>query len=161
MHRGVNHWDYFVKTVQIDGTVFDLTANVRKKADGEFVYIIEMMENNEVEPSSPQDSQNGGRNGVPNSSTTSIRNSEPEVKGYSLSDINSMPRGRGTLGRDIMYAPAAGESPAVPNADNAVPNAENVLANAENALPDAAAAKNASAESPYEGIPIRADSLIQ
>lgn len=75
----------------------------------------------------------------------------------SLSDTNSMPRGRGTLGRDIMYAPAAGESSAVPNADNAAPNAENVLANAENALPDAAAAKNASAESPYEGIPIRSD----
>lgn len=80
MHRGVNHWDYFVKTVQIDGTVFDLTANVRKKADGEFVYIIEMMENNEIEPSSPQDSQNSGRNGVPNSSIISISNADGEVK---------------------------------------------------------------------------------
>ena len=80
MHRGVNHWDYFIKTVQIDGTVFDLTANVRKKADGEFVYIIEMMENNEIEPSSPQDSQNSGRNGVPNSSIISISNADGEVK---------------------------------------------------------------------------------
>ena len=79
MHRGVNHWDYFVKTVQIDGTVFDLTANVRKKADGEFVYIIEMVENKEIEPSSPQDSLNSGRSGVPNSSIISISNSEPEV----------------------------------------------------------------------------------
>lgn len=42
-------------------------------------YVIEMHENKEIEPSSPQDSQNGGRSGVPNSSTTSIRNSEPEV----------------------------------------------------------------------------------
>ncbi|MBQ3503779.1 MAG: hypothetical protein IJA75_03640 [Oscillospiraceae bacterium] len=80
MHRGVNHWDYFVKTVQIDGMVFDLTANVRKKADGEFVYIIEMMENNEIEPSSPQDSQNSGRNGVPNGSVISISNVNPDVK---------------------------------------------------------------------------------
>lgn len=79
MHRGVDRWDYFVKTVQIDGTVFDLSANVRKKADGEFIYIIEMMENNEIEPSSPQDSQNSGRNGVPNSSTVSISNSDGEV----------------------------------------------------------------------------------
>lgn len=84
MHRGVKHWDYFVKTVQIDGTVFDLTANVRKKTDGEFVYIIEMVENNEIEPSSPQDSQNSGRNRVPNSSTVSINRKTPDVKGESV-----------------------------------------------------------------------------
>lgn len=79
MHRGVFYWDYLVKTVQIDGTVFDLTANVRKKTDGEYVYVIEMHENKEIEPSSPEGSQTSGLNGVPNSSTTSIRNSEPEV----------------------------------------------------------------------------------
>ena len=30
-HKGVGYWDYFIKNVQIDGVVFDLTANVRKK----------------------------------------------------------------------------------------------------------------------------------
>lgn len=80
MHRGVNYWDYFVKTVQIDGSVFDLTANVRKKADGQYVYVIEMHENKEIEPSSPEGSQKSGLNGVPNSSTISINNSEAEVK---------------------------------------------------------------------------------
>ena len=75
--------------------------------------------------------------------------SNPDIR-YSLSDINSMPRGKGTLGRDIMYAPAAGESSAVPIADNAASNAENVL-------PNATVAEKATAESAYEGIPIRSD----
>ena len=80
MHRGVNHWDYFVKTVQIDNAVFDLTANVRKKSNGEFVYVIEMTENKEIEPSSPGDSQYSGRNRVPNGSNQSIRNPREDVK---------------------------------------------------------------------------------
>lgn len=31
-HRGVGFWDYFIKNVQIDDTVNDLVANVRKKS---------------------------------------------------------------------------------------------------------------------------------
>ena len=81
MHRGVNYWDYYVKTVQIDSIVFDLVANVRKKADGEYVYVIELHENKEIEPSLPESSQNSGLNGAPNSSKPSIRDSAPEVKG--------------------------------------------------------------------------------
>ena len=46
-HRNVNGWEYFIKTVQIDGTVYDLLANVRKKPDGEFVYYIQLNENTE------------------------------------------------------------------------------------------------------------------
>lgn len=86
MHRGVNYWDYFVKTVQIDGVVFDLMANVRKKSEGEYVYLIELTENTEIEPSLPRGSQNSGRNGIPNSSINSIQlpnenvNSTPENK---------------------------------------------------------------------------------
>ena len=44
-HRNVNYWDYFVKTVQINGRVYDLTANVRIKNDGEYVYSLELQEN--------------------------------------------------------------------------------------------------------------------
>ncbi len=44
-HKGVTGWEYFIKTVQIDGHVFDLLANVRKKADGEYVYSIQLNEN--------------------------------------------------------------------------------------------------------------------
>jgi len=80
MHRGVNYWDYYVKTVQIDGIVFDLVANVRKKDNGEYVYVIELHENKEIEPSLPEGSQNSGLNGAPNNSKFSIRDSTPEVK---------------------------------------------------------------------------------
>lgn len=35
-----------MKTVQIDGQVFDLLANIRKKPNGEYVYSIQLNENN-------------------------------------------------------------------------------------------------------------------
>ena len=67
-------------------------ANIRKEAEKKWNYskdytefIIEMMENNEIEPSSPQDSQNSGRNGIPNSFIISINGSGENVK-YSMSD---------------------------------------------------------------------------
>lgn len=50
-HKGVNYWDYFVKTVQIDNRVYDLVANVRKKADDSFVYSIQLNENKKIEAS--------------------------------------------------------------------------------------------------------------
>lgn len=103
-HRGVNSWDYFVKTVQIDGVVFDLTANVRKKTDGEYVYVIEMHENAEIEPSSPEVSQNSDLNGVPNSSNTSIFKADQNVnRKKSLSDENTdlAPMVGDVYGRDI------------------------------------------------------------
>lgn len=50
-HKGVNEWAYFVKTVQIDGNVFDLVANVRKKESGEFVYSIQLRENKTISTS--------------------------------------------------------------------------------------------------------------
>lgn len=86
MHRGVNHWDYFVKTVQIDGAVYDLYANVRKKDDGSYVYNIEMHENKKIEASSPQDSPESGRSGVPNASILSINDRLGDVKQFSISE---------------------------------------------------------------------------
>ncbi len=44
-HRNVKGWDYFVKTVNIDGQYFDVFANVRRRADGEFVYDVQLNEN--------------------------------------------------------------------------------------------------------------------
>lgn len=49
-HRDVTGWEYFVKTVQIDGKVYDLLANVRKKPDGEYVYSIQLNENKNKAP---------------------------------------------------------------------------------------------------------------
>ena len=65
-HRGVGGWDYFIKKVQIDGRVFDLLANVRKKPNGEFVYDITLFEDKKTEAAPPKDiqkrmPQNGAR----------------------------------------------------------------------------------------------------
>lgn len=58
-HQGLIGWEYFVKTVQIDGRVYDLLANVRKKPDGEFVYSIQLNENEKKAPAPPRQYQNG------------------------------------------------------------------------------------------------------
>lgn len=50
-HEDVIGWDYFVKQVQIDGRVYDLVANVRKKTDGEYVYSIQLNANKKIEAS--------------------------------------------------------------------------------------------------------------
>lgn len=52
-HKDVTGWEYFVKTVQIDGQVYDLLANVRKKLDGEYVYSIQLNENKNKAPAPP------------------------------------------------------------------------------------------------------------
>ena len=63
------------KTVQIDGDIYDVLANIRKKDAGNFVYDTELYQNKNIEPSSPEDSLESGRNRVPNSSTISIHSS--------------------------------------------------------------------------------------
>lgn len=44
-HKGVENWDYYVKTVQIDGKVFDEVVNVRLNQKGEYVYSIQLNQN--------------------------------------------------------------------------------------------------------------------
>lgn len=59
-HKGVTGWEYFVKAVQIDGQVYDLLANVRKKPDGEFVYSIQLNENKKISASPVAGSADNG-----------------------------------------------------------------------------------------------------
>ena len=47
-HKNVSYWDYFIKTIQIDGIVFDLVVNIRKKTDSQYVYSIQLRENKKV-----------------------------------------------------------------------------------------------------------------
>lgn len=46
-HTKADYFDYFVKTVQIDGKVFDLVADVEKKygVDGGYVYTLALVDN--------------------------------------------------------------------------------------------------------------------
>ena len=59
-HKGVIDWDYFVKTVQIDNHVYDVIANVRKRADGEFVYSLQMNENKKIKAAPSLDPNKNG-----------------------------------------------------------------------------------------------------
>lgn len=75
-HNGVVYWDYFVKKVQINGVVFDLLANVRKKANGEFVYSLQLNEDKRKKAVPPTAVAQGAalRSGGP-ASISSIPNS--------------------------------------------------------------------------------------
>lgn len=78
-HKDVLNWDYFVKTVQIDGNVFNLLANVRKKADGAFVYSIQLKENRKMTASPPLGPRRAS-NGVTNTVKNTITQKEQNVK---------------------------------------------------------------------------------
>lgn len=85
-HKGVTGWEYFVKTVQIDGQVFDLLANVRKKPEGEYVYSIQLRKSNQEIPAAL--SANGlpaSKQGLPD--TDSISQDGGDVNGkFSLKE---------------------------------------------------------------------------
>ena len=93
-HQNLTGWEYFVKTVQIDGQVYDLLANVRKKPDGEFVYSIQLNENKNKASAPPLQYRNGTAkaNNRPvgvstNASESSVPQNEENVKKrYSLKE---------------------------------------------------------------------------
>lgn len=93
-HQNLTGWEYFVKTVQIDGQVYDLLANVRKKPDGEFVYSIQLNENKNKASAPPLQYRNGTAkaNNRPvgvstNASERSVPQNEENVKKrYSLKE---------------------------------------------------------------------------
>ena len=93
-HRNVSSWDYYVKTVQIDGQMYDLLANVRKKPDGEYCYSIQLNEHKKKAAAPPlapaYDSRKGtdyAQNGVPtDASNSSIYQDTKKGKKLSLKD---------------------------------------------------------------------------
>ena len=89
-HKGVGYWDYFIKNVQIDGIVYDLTANVRKKADGAFVYSIQLNENKKIKASPPLGLLSKALNGVTNASGDMVSQPVPNVNLHSDRDTDSV-----------------------------------------------------------------------
>lgn len=87
-HQGVTDWDYFAKTVQIDGTVFDVLINVRKKNSGEFVYDIQLNENKNIRalPPSQHTLNQGGvkKSGALRSDNDSLSQVNDSVNSYSM-----------------------------------------------------------------------------
>ena len=57
-HKGVENWDYYVKTVQIDGKVFDEVVNVRLNNKGEYVYSIQLNQNKKTPALPPASAYN-------------------------------------------------------------------------------------------------------
>lgn len=78
-HRGIGYWDYFIKTVQIDNTVYDLVANVRKTRDNQYVYGIQLRENKKIKASPAVGSQNVSLSSAANTSDSSIPGSSENV----------------------------------------------------------------------------------
>lgn len=90
-HQGVQNWDYFVKQVQIDGRVYDLVANVRKRTDGEYVYSVQLNDNKKIKVSPPvaiNDSISMGAqhsiNNIPNSAENVNSKSQKNKKRFAL-----------------------------------------------------------------------------
>ena len=52
-HAGTDYFDYFVKTVQIDGRVYDLIADIKKQygKDGGYTYTLALKENKKIKAS--------------------------------------------------------------------------------------------------------------
>ena len=93
-HSGVGYWDYFVKTVQIDNTVFDLIANVRKKTDGAFVYSIQLKENKKIKASPSLGSPNGVLNRMLNASANNVAQKTGVVNTNSQNSSDEMKQSR-------------------------------------------------------------------
>ena len=75
--------DYFVKTVQIDGKVFDLVADVEKKygGDGGFVYTLALRDNKKIKASPTHGTPiTEPVKSVGNASTDIVSQDEAEVK---------------------------------------------------------------------------------
>ena len=90
-HNGVGYWDYFIKTVQIDGVVYDMLANVRKKADGAFVYSIQLNENKKIKASPPRGLLLKASNGVTNASGDMVSQPDSTVNTEMYSLRNEKP----------------------------------------------------------------------
>lgn len=101
-HTNADYFDYYVKTVQIDGKVFDLRADVEKQygADGGYVYTLALRESKKTKAAPALGTpQSGPVKGAETASSDSISNSGQNVNTkYSLS-----PEGEGGGGETGGY----------------------------------------------------------
>lgn len=88
-HTKADYFDYFVKTVQIDGKVFDLVADVEKKygVDGGYVYTLALVDNKTIKASPALGTpKNGPVKNAGNASDDKVPQNSKNVKGqFSLS----------------------------------------------------------------------------
>ena len=78
-HKGINLWDYYAKTVQIDNEVYDLVANVRRSGDDSYVYNIGLRQNKKIKASPPIGIQKNSVNTGAQRSDNSVSQNDPVV----------------------------------------------------------------------------------
>ena len=88
-HTDADYFDYFVKTVQIDGKVFDLMADVEKNnnVDGGYVYTLALVDNKKIKASPAHGTPTVPVNNAGNASDNSIsQNGENVNREFSVSE---------------------------------------------------------------------------
>ena len=83
-HQNIEEWDYFIKTVKIDGKFFDVIANVRKGHGNAYVYSIQLNEQKKTKASPLLEEKNSSLNRVPNASVNTISQSEDNVNTHDM-----------------------------------------------------------------------------
>lgn len=86
-HTSADYFDYFVKTVQIDGKVFDLVADVEKEigASGGYIYTLALRDNKNIKASPALGTPKMGPvKSAENASENSVLQNEGNVKRYSM-----------------------------------------------------------------------------
>ena len=86
-HKGINFWDYYVKTVQIDNEVYDLLANVRRNGDDSYVYNIRLYQNKKIKASPPIGIQTNSVKSGAQRSDNSVSQNDPIVNTQSMQGI--------------------------------------------------------------------------
>lgn len=86
-HKGINLWDYYAKTVQIDNEVYDLVANVRRSGDDSYVYNIGLRQNKKIKASPPIGIQKNSVNTGAQRSNNSVSQNDPVVNTQSMQDV--------------------------------------------------------------------------
>ena len=96
-HTNADYFDYFVKTVQIDGKVFDLVADVEKEfgTDEGYVYTLALVDNKTIKASPALGTPNSAPvNSAGNASADNVAQNGANVK-YSLSDSDGKQLSKG------------------------------------------------------------------
>lgn len=86
-HKGINFWDYYVKTVQIDNEVYDLLANVRRNGDDSYVYNIRLYQNKKIKASPPIGIQTNSVKSGAQRSDNSVSQNDSVVNTQSMQGI--------------------------------------------------------------------------
>ena len=102
-HKGVGNWDYYVKTVQIDGQVFDEVVNVRLNNKGEYVYSIQLNQNKKTPalPPAPAYNDKSQMATLKIGETTDATNSIP-TNGKNVNEKTSFSAGNGLRKEDLL-----------------------------------------------------------